>query len=100
MARFVVLSVFTIVCTVQVTHGGTVALQHRDTTLDELKSIDSYVSSALPVLHDGFFIGTRKYFLQIYFQDSHLQKFRPMTYIIVGTRCMSCSFKKYDFFKK
>lgn len=61
MAKIVICSVFiVIVVIIPGIRAGTVAFQNRDTTLDDLKSIDSYVSGAIPVLQDGFFIGTCK----------------------------------------
>lgn len=63
MAKIVMCSVFIVVAVlVHEIRAGTVAIQNRDTTLEDLKSIDNYVSSAIPVLQDGFFIGTCKSF--------------------------------------
>ncbi|CAL8074954.1 unnamed protein product [Orchesella dallaii] len=58
MAKFLVLIVFVASVNLDVCDAGAIAFPHRETGLDDLKSIDSYVSSALPVLQDGFFIGT------------------------------------------
>ncbi|ODM97668.1 hypothetical protein Ocin01_09020 [Orchesella cincta] len=60
MAKFLVFTVLVVSIILDVCDAGAIAFPHRDTGLDELKSIDSYVSSALPVLRDGFFIGTSR----------------------------------------
>jgi hypothetical protein len=41
--------------------GTSSAYHHRTTSLAELKEIDSYVSSGLPLFDHGFFVSTGKY---------------------------------------
>lgn len=38
--------------------GTTSSYQHRTTSLDELKEIDSYVATGLPLFDHGFFVST------------------------------------------
>lgn len=62
MAKAKVLVLCSLLALLPVSLCGTIAIQNRDTTLEELKDIDSYVSSAsdLPGLEKGFFVGTCK----------------------------------------